>query len=146
MVYLFNMSTREPSSKKRIILLTYWIGDLGTYHTQTSPLNDHADVWYYILALVFIYMHTVCMHAVKALARLRECASSSEHSCSPMRLVPKYHTLFQIWTVFFSKIVIIINIYFNEPVGITKFWHFSQPGNGFVIEDHLVEWLLQLTV
>ena len=46
----------------------------------------------------------------------------------------------------FSKIVIIINIYFNEPVGITKFWHLSQPGNGFVIEDHLVEWLFQLTV
>ena len=38
------------------------------------------SVGLHILVCAFIYIHTLCLRAAKALARLRKCAGSSEHS------------------------------------------------------------------
>ena len=53
-------------------------------YAHKPPLNVHAGVssgnigW--IIIWVFIYIHTLCMRAVKAMARMRICAGSPEPS------------------------------------------------------------------
>ena len=50
-------------------------------YAQKPPVNIHARIgWEYRLIWVFLYIHTLCMRTVKAMARMRICAGSPEPS------------------------------------------------------------------
>ena len=66
--------------------------DFCTYHiyVQKPPLNTHANV-------SIIYLHTLCIGAVKTMASMPFCAVRPSLRCSTIRQVPKSCVLAFLW-------------------------------------------------
>ena len=72
--YLVLANENEPSHEIMVLFVLCKL--ILQTHMRSHPVG--LDVW--ILVEPFVYFHTSCLQTVKALARLRECAGSSESS------------------------------------------------------------------